>query len=173
MQTVKQNSRVLLDTFAGTIQQFFSSRVSPIEDVEDLTQDVCCAIIESYDRFTGGSSPSTWVYAICKNHLFKYYRKKRRSHETIARLIDLYPLAIEHDVRILEGVRDRLPSRQQTLFTDFYRNRKSIREIAAQMNKPEGTIKYLLHVLRRDIRRLALSAVVIQNLYTNSAAKIG
>ena len=155
MQSTKLDSTELLSASLGTIQRFFSVRVSSIEDMEDLTQDVCCAIIDSYDRFCGASSQSTWVFAICKNHLYKYYRKKRRTHETIARLIDLYPSRTEHKDIILDMACDRLSIPQQILYNEYYRHRKPVREIAVQMNKPEGTVKYLLFVLRRDLRSIA------------------
>ena len=155
MQTTKLNLLELIDESFEKIRQFFSSRVSSIEDSEDLTQDVCCAIVDSYGRFRGASSQSTWVFAICKHHLYKYYRRKKRSCDTIARLVDQRRSGAEPCESLLDMACDGLSAQQQSLYTEYYHLHKSIREIAVDLKKPEGTVKYLLHVLRRDLRRLA------------------
>ena len=145
-----------LTTYETKIGQFFLSRVSCREDAEDLKQDVLCAILRSYSRFMWRSSIGTWIYAICKNHLYKYYRDNvnrarmcsYQQHEIASRDRD------ENAWIALEIALGSLSIQNRRIYTDYYRIRKSIREIAADMDRPEGTIKYMLYTVRRELTRL-------------------
>ena len=133
------------------IRQFFTRRVANDEDAEDLTQDAICAILKSYHRFRGDSSVWTWIFSICKHHLYSYYSRKDRSRRLLDKLRAEYR---EHDssaLYILDFCYDRLRPEQRILYRERYKFRRSIREIARELGLPEGTVKFRLYELRKDI----------------------
>ena len=154
MRTVRSETFQLIFSFQDRIRRYFVRHVSNVDDIEDLTQDVICALIESHRRFRRDSSPATWIYAICKNHLYNYYRSKKRNRDLTSRMVGRYPTSNEDVQAAFDIALDRLTIQERRLFIDFYRDRKQIRDIAAQMEKPEGTIKYLLYALRSRLRNI-------------------
>jgi RNA polymerase sigma-70 factor (ECF subfamily) len=59
------------------------SRV-PMQDAEDVTQEIFIAVVRSLDRFEGRSMFSTWLYTIVNRQIADYYRKfyRRSDHRT-------------------------------------------------------------------------------------------
>ena len=48
---------------------------SRTDSVEDLYQEIVCALWESYDNFKGKSSFSSWLYSVARNTAVAYYRR--------------------------------------------------------------------------------------------------
>jgi RNA polymerase sigma-70 factor (ECF subfamily) len=135
------------------IRSFFHSRVDSPEDVEDLTAEAICAVIDGFPRFRGQSAVSTWIYAICRNVLYNHFSRKRRERYLVQRVrASLHPP--EKSKWILQDAADRLPVLYRKLYEEYYILGWKIREIAMLMGKPEGTVKYLLYDLRRRLRKI-------------------
>ena len=137
------------------ITRFFQKEQLSRETVEDLTQEVLCRCYESNSRFRGTSAPGTWIYAICRNVLYEYFRKKK----TIGN-INEFQLSVGDKTEQLmseidlERARENLPSHLKVIYEKKYILHLKIREIAQDLSLPEGTIKYYLFVLRREFKRL-------------------
>ena len=56
---------------------FFVFKTSNISVAEDLTQDVFYEASKSIHQFKGDAQISTWLFAIARNLLSKYYRSKK------------------------------------------------------------------------------------------------
>ena len=48
----------------------------PVQDVEDVTQDIFMAVIQSLKNFRGEARFSTWLRAIANHRIADYYRRK-------------------------------------------------------------------------------------------------
>lgn len=138
-------------SYEGKIRLFFLRHLAQEEDIEDLTQEVVCAIFAGYKHFRRSSSLSTWIYAICRNQLYTFYRRKDRSQKLFSKLSRETPSRDDSLLGLLELSFDRLRPDQRKLYNDYYRFRKSVREVADELGKPEGTVKYLLYELRKDL----------------------
>ena len=149
----KELSRIIF-TYEERIQRYFARQLADEEDIQDLTQDVICALMDAYPRFRGESSLATWVFSICRNHLYLHYRTKRRRRELISRLAHHNASTYEDSQAIFDLACERLSAEKRQLFTEYYRNRMSVKELAAVLERPEGTIKYLLYELRRDLKHI-------------------
>jgi RNA polymerase sigma-70 factor (ECF subfamily) len=55
--------------------------VVPVEDVEDVTQEVFIAALHSLDSFRGEAQFSTWLRTLTNNKVAEYYRKRNRKKE--------------------------------------------------------------------------------------------
>ena len=50
----------------------------PTEDVDDVTQEVLIAMLQSLKSFRGESKFSTWLRVITNRHIANYYRKNKK-----------------------------------------------------------------------------------------------
>ena len=60
----------------------------PSEDIDDVTQEVLIAMLQSLKSFRGESKFSTWLRVITNRHIANYYRKNKR-------LLDNPPLNLD------------------------------------------------------------------------------
>ena len=142
------------------IRTYFRRRVKNVHDVEDLVQEAMCAIISGFPRFRGDSSVATWIYAICGNLYSSFRRGDKRASRLFIRLTSNErgkysdeSERIDRDLLIDVAI-DRLPGSMRRLFTERYRNDRSIKEIAATLELAEGTVKYRLFQIRNELRSI-------------------
>ncbi len=141
----------LLNEYEPKMKRFFSGKVTNQLDRDDLYQEATYAIIKSYQNFKKKSSLSTWIYSICRNILYTYYYKKKRVTDIYERLKERTPKD-EHDMIILHMVLKKLPPLYKNIYDLRYRKGYSIKELAKMLERPEGTIKYLLYQLRGKLK---------------------
>ncbi|MDC7222362.1 MAG: sigma-70 family RNA polymerase sigma factor [Spirochaetales bacterium] len=131
------------------IRRFFQREQLRSEVIEDLTQEVLCRLFESTRRFRGDSSRGTWIYGVCRNVLYEYYRKERR-------VLPLFeePTSFSDgmDRVLLSLLEENLPDRLRVIYEKKYRQGWKIREIARELSLPEGTVKYYLYEIRRLLK---------------------
>ena len=136
------------------IRGFFARRCRDHDDVDDLTQEAIAAIIRCYHTFSHRSTVSTWIYAVCRNVLSNYFYYRDRDCRLVERLRPSPPAVEAHLPLALRDAVGQLSRDGQRLYILYYVEGLSIREIAARLERPEGTVKYLLHGLRLQVRRL-------------------
>ena len=144
----------LVSTWQPRIRAFFARRCREHDDVDDLAQEAITSIIRCYQTFSHRSALSTWVYAVCRNVLSNHIYYHSRDCRLVQRL-SLDPPAVDpHLPVLLRDVIGQLPKGAKRLYVLYYVEGLSIREIATRLQRPEGTVKYLLHGLRQHVRRL-------------------
>ena len=71
--------------------------------IEDLIQQTFANVIDNLNKFRGESKFTTWVYKICINTMYEYYRKdKSKKYETISLEQAKNEFAIDMDANIEE-----------------------------------------------------------------------
>ena len=65
------------------IVSYFRRRCASAEEVEDLAQDVYCAMLEGYPRLRNVDSPSAWVMTICRNVFANHARRQARARSLV------------------------------------------------------------------------------------------
>jgi RNA polymerase sigma-70 factor (ECF subfamily) len=144
----------LVSIWQPRIRAFFTRRCRDHDDVDDLVQEANASIIRCYHTFSQRSTISTWVYAVCRNVLSNYYYYRDRDHRLVHRL-SLDPPDMESPLPVaLREAIGQLPGDGKRLYALYYVEGLSIRQIATRLGRPEGTVKYLLHILRMQVRRL-------------------
>jgi RNA polymerase sigma-70 factor (ECF subfamily) len=144
----------LVSFWQPRIRVFFARRCHNRDDVDDLAQEAIASIIRCYHTFSHRSTISTWVYAVCRNVLSNHIYYRKRDYRLIQQLSQVPP---DEDPTLPVALRDvieQLPKDVKRLYVLYYVEGLSIREIADRLQRPEGTVKYLLHRMRRDVRRL-------------------
>jgi len=73
------------EAFNHLYERYFAqvySRVSyliPTEDIDDVTQEVLIAMLQSLKSFRGDAKFGTWLRVITNRHIANYYRKNKNS----------------------------------------------------------------------------------------------
>ena len=137
------------------IKHFFQSKLINQDDIDDLVQEVLFQIIKSISKFRRKSRLSTWIYSICRNTLYHYYYQKKKSGKLFHKLTDHY-MSEDFERIDITLITEKLAKPLSTIYDLYYKKNYKIKEIAKLMDKPEGTIKYLLYTLRLKIKEYLL-----------------
>jgi RNA polymerase sigma factor (sigma-70 family) len=160
MPTGLRVDRVIAD-HERLVRSFFGRRCTCPEDAEDLAQETLCAIVDAFSRFRGDSSPSTWVWAICRNVYSHYLYTRRRRERVIAELAAAPSRettgADDEDRREIALLVESLRPAERFLYECHYRLGLPVKETARLLEKPEGTVKYQLYLLRQRVRMMLSS----------------
>ena len=158
----------LYNLFAATIFTYLSQQVPIEQDAEDLLLEVFLAALKS-DSLSNLSAPSqlAWLRRVARNKVIDRYR-----HIALLTLLPIeQAIEMQDDALTPEEYAEqqekfahlyqaiaRLPALQRELLRLRYRNGLRFHEIAALLEKPEGTVRKLfvrtLHQLREIFDQL-------------------
>jgi RNA polymerase sigma-70 factor, ECF subfamily len=152
--------------YAPQILRYVSSRVTGMQEAEDLTSTIFEKAFAAIGRYEPSPAQfSTWLYTIAQNTIIDHYRKRRLPlvDDAEARLFavtdpDEGPegnVLLDERRKLLHGAVMRLtPEQRQVIGCRFFFN-LSVHEVALMMEKTEGAIKALqfrgLERLRRSL----------------------
>lgn len=131
-------------------------RLANAADVEDALQDAFIKAWQNCGRLRQDGACDAWLRRICVNICMDYGRRAGRRRETL--MADLEKDAIMDDG--LDGLwigsaLEALTVNARRAVKGFYLQGASVRELARQLNRPEGTIKGWLYQARQRMRELA------------------
>jgi RNA polymerase sigma-70 factor (ECF subfamily) len=163
----RRAQHALFVRYRGTILRLVWHLLGPQrkEDAEDAVQQAFVALFRSLPRFRWDASLETWVYRItrnvCMSRMRRRYRKgplnMRVSAETLnGELADSGPGPAQQMQRKQSAARlyralDRLPASWRTVFVLAEIEGRGLREVAAIVNRPVGTVKSRLFRARRKL----------------------
>ncbi len=144
----------LYTCFAATIFTYLSQQVPNEQDAEDLLLEVYLAALKN-DSLSTMSAPSqlAWLRRVARNKVIDRYR-----HITLLALLPIEQAMEMQD----DALTPEQYAEQQEKFTELlrlrYRNGLRFHEIAALLERPEGTVRKLfvrtLHQLREIFDQL-------------------
>jgi RNA polymerase sigma-70 factor (ECF subfamily) len=153
-----------IDKYKGTV--FMCCRTLGLreDDVEDVVSETFMAAYRSIRRYRGQAELGTWLWKIAYHkavsHLRKHGRIGQLFDEDIERLADMRrrpSLDVLEDREEAESVWSavkRLPKMWAVAILLFYREEKSVSEIAKIMKKGENTVKTFLFRGRKKLKEL-------------------
>ena len=126
------------------------------DEAEDVVQEVWLHAFESLPRFEWGSSFATWLTGVGLNRVRDRIRKYGRSRETAMEVVpEVAAVDAPPEVRVdLERMIATLPDEQRLVLVLHDVEGMKHREIAEQLEIPEGTSKTLLFNARHRLRAL-------------------
>jgi RNA polymerase sigma-70 factor (ECF subfamily) len=149
----------LYERYVGRVYAFVSSRTRDRAMAEDITSQVFEQALAHLGRFEWRGVPfAAWLFRIASNAMADRWRQGARDvHDPPTDVPDTRELEdIERRVILFELV-DRLPVAQRQVIQMRFVEEKSIREIAAALDRSEGAVKQLqlraLENLRKGIGR--------------------
>jgi len=77
VRTIDKQFEALWDEFGFELGNFIKSKVSQVQDAEDILQEVFIKIFKNIDQLEKQSALKSWIYKITRNTIIDYYKKKR------------------------------------------------------------------------------------------------
>jgi len=135
----------LYDRYVDRVYAFVSRRTANRADAEDVTSQVFEQALRAIGQFQWRGVPvAAWLFRIAANALADHWR--RRGPEASDALPDVPDARevedIERRLALYRHV-DRLPGLQRQVVRMRFVEEKSIREVAAALNRSEGAVKQL------------------------------
>lgn len=146
--------------------------VNSTHDAEDLSQEILLEAIVSYRKACGKGEPPAafypWFWGLAQNRLRLFYRTRKKQAvllgETMGNLSDNEPSYFDlfdiDEALVAEEERARLTlelsmlSRiQRECVVLYYLQSRSVKEIAACLGIPEGTVKSRLFDARKNLKK--------------------
>jgi RNA polymerase sigma-70 factor (ECF subfamily) len=147
----------LYDRYVHRVYGFVSRRVGNRAAAEDITSAVFEQALASLPKFEWRGVPfAAWLIRIAANALTDHWRRTAREAGDAVEMPDAGEMdAIEQRAILLQLV-ERLPDLQRRVIELRFGEEKSIREIAAALQRTEGAVKQLqlraLENLRKGMR---------------------
>lgn len=144
------------------IYQFISQRISNTEDAQDLTQEVFYKLIRSSQKGKSIDNPKHWLYAIAKNAVTDYYRKKKVIVEDISTMqftentMELLELTDEQRIQLknyLLSLIDELPEDYQQIIKMSELQGIPQKEIAKELGINYATVRSKVQRGRTRLRK--------------------
>ncbi len=149
-------------------------------EVDDVAGETFLAAYKGLSRYAGQAELSTWLWGIAYRQAISFLRKNRRGRQLEAEP-DLQiaddgqagPTATVQDretERIVWQAVDRLPKLWAMTVILFYREQKSIADIARIMQAKENTVKTYLFRARERLRT-ALAPVLGEEILSEESSR--
>ena len=141
------------------IRRFFSGKTA--HDVDELVQVTFLACVQSRDRFRGECSFRTFLFAIARRQLYKYFRNSQRDEVLdfgVTSLSSMDTGPVTHTARNEEHAQlmdalCKLPLEQQLLLEMYYWEEMKPRDLAEIFEVAEKTIHTRLFRARKALRK--------------------
>jgi RNA polymerase sigma factor (sigma-70 family) len=126
-------------------------------EAEDVTQDVCCALVEKIGSFKGEAKFTTWMFGIVMNACRDHHRRRRtlsRFRAALSVLADLTAVPDGRDLHQRAWMASELsrldPTTRETIVLVVGED-MSHREAAHALGVAESTISWRMHEARRHL----------------------
>ena len=147
----------LYDRYVHRVFGFVSRRVGNRATAEDITSAVFEQALASLPKFEWRGVPfAAWLIRIASNAVTDHWRKTARETGDAAEMPDAGEMDAIEQRAILFQLVERLPEAQRRVIELRFGEERSIREIAAALQRTEGAVKQLqlraLENLRKGMR---------------------
>ncbi|MED4016626.1 sigma-70 family RNA polymerase sigma factor [Sutcliffiella cohnii] len=143
------------------IYAFFYIKTSNKEAAEDLTQEVFFEAIKGGVKFSGESSIQTWLFAIAKNRLKKYYRSNKYKWNLLKKIprgqhLEASPeqdlLAKESKFQLLEKIEKLDDEPKEVVILRMY-GELSFKEIGSLLGISENVARVTFHRAKLKLQK--------------------
>ena len=123
---------------------------------DDIAQDALVRAYVASGSFLGLSKFSTWLFRIAYNCYIDHCRKARPENVPVEKALNLAGAdTADQSFRYqqLYQALKKLPEKEKAAIALFYFEDRSIKEISAILNMPQGTVKYQLSMGRNHLKQ--------------------
>lgn len=117
---------------------------------EDLAQEALTRLCRDWKRVRNLDAPEQWLRRVAINLAHSHYRRRSLEQRKLSALRYRQSAVLGSELDTLELL-NKLPHKEKTALILHYYADLTVRQVADQMELPEGTVKTLIH---RAARRL-------------------
>ncbi len=140
----------LLTIVRGKVKAFAIKILGHSHAIDDCVQESLLTIFKDIKKLKDVKAFHTWLYRVVYSKCMDYGRKHSQTEESSRESND-YMTSLEHSLDIKTAI-STLPKTQQTIIFLFYYEGFIITDIANILDKPAGTVKYLLFTAREQLK---------------------
>ncbi len=167
MQYAKPMSEMLSEEFTKNYMEklfyFCLKKTGSTEEAEDLASDITVNILSAIRKGVVPESFSAWVWRVARNRYAAWAKRKHISNETVSGAdIEEFELPVDFSLEasLIEREEIELLRRELAFISRSYRDillayyveDRSIKDIAASLSRPEGTVKSDLFRARKILK---------------------
>ena len=154
------------DQYAPRLYRFICLKVSSPQDSEDLTSEAFCRFWQNLtDKKEKIDNPQTLLYRIANNLVIDFYRKKSRTelivdpeeNSLLTKIPDKTDLnekmSLSSDMVEIKKALSKLKGEHQNILIWRYLDDFSPKEISQIIEKPEGTVRVLIHRALNSLKK--------------------
>ena len=152
----------LVAKYHPRVHAHINGRVRNLEVAKDLTQETWLKAYRGIKNFRFEAAFSSWLYRIAENVCLDYFRRQPDNIEPLHaisehRTGETHPCPSQEILRqelrshLLKAIAE-LPPMRQAVFLLYYHENLSIKAIAMQIGRSEGTIKTHLRQARLQLQ---------------------
>lgn len=129
-----------------------------VDVAEEAFQEAIARTCDHWTEVRTMRSPAGWVWRVAVNVVHDHHRRRRLERQHLRRQVAAPAVEAagrDRDVVAalwLEQALDELPDDQRTVLELRYLQDRSIRQVAADLDRPIGTVKSLAHRGARALR---------------------
>lgn len=151
-----ESVRALLDQVGPVVYGFIFARVGGRGEVaEDLTQETFIEAVRSAHTFRGEALLRTWMCAIARRRIARYYERERRDEVARAGLVavaDDGSDPVEQRDEVIRAL-GRLPAVHRQVLVLKYLEDLTVEDIARDLGRSNVQVQSLLQRARAGLRR--------------------
>jgi RNA polymerase sigma-70 factor, ECF subfamily len=161
----------LYDLFFPKVYAFVAAKVASKDDAEDLVSEIFVKLLDNLPKYQFTGAPfAAWLFRICRNELFDYYKKHGRTAvlsldeavEVKDHKDDLSPVKQAQHSELKEKVDQvmkTLSEKEKTIVQMKFYSGLNNREIAATLKMTEGNVGIILFRVLRKIKPELINAI--------------
>lgn len=146
----EQSHRRFVDAHYDAILRFLTLLTASREDGQELTQETFVRVKQSLAHFRGDSSLRTWLRRIAY-HEFLHWKRTVRQRVPLTDT-NLGAKTLSDEALVLWQEIDALPDGIREAFVLREVDQLSVREVAAILEIPEGTVKSRCYLAKKSLR---------------------
>lgn len=166
MGSIQKKFGYIYDKYVKKVYLFVYLKVSSPEIAEDITSRVFTQSWNKFKEVKDFENPRAYIYRVARNEVVNYYREKSKlkivSTETIE--ISGPEPEIEQEAQAKSEIEDikkavsLLKDDYQNVIIWHYLDDLPIKEISGIMEKPEGTVRVMLHRALKEVKGILETA---------------
>jgi len=142
----------LLDDYQHKVYRMVLVMLRDAGRAEEVTQDIFVKLWRALPLYDGRATVGTWLYTIARNTCLSALRAERyRRTSALTEANEPSAPSSTPTTLSVEQCLSRLPGVQRQVITLFYLQERSVADVAAMLDLPEGTVKSHLHRARRAL----------------------
>lgn len=144
----------LLKEYGKSAETYVKYKVSVKEDAEDILQETYVQAFNSLSSLKNEESFRPWLISIARNKVNDYYRRKAEVTEVPFDDAAIQYVTLNRPVNTsVSDTMKKLSDEERELLHLYYWEDMSVKDIARELDIPEGTVKSRLHKARKNFEK--------------------